>query len=255
MAENWGPETDVDKKEPETPKEPEKEQEEQGEESKPVEEPEDKPEEPKEEKADEPKESEEPKVAPRLFSQEEVAKIATGIRKSGQSKQAVLEAKVTELEKKVQSQNKDQEEGEEPSEDQAKTQDYLSQTRTALSVETAKDFYGEDYWNDCYQIVVSEHSTDPSLEQKIMGSANVGKAVVKEAQRIIQEQKYGKSPDQMKAALRKEIEEEVRKEIEAKFKGRANQPTDVGSVRAAGGDSKPDQVRETWTTGKGAVPK
>lgn len=125
-----------------------------------------------------------------------------------------------------------------------------------LVIETArgKKVYGEAF-DQAYELITNQN--DPSLWQKIQWAESPSDTLMEEAKRIADVIEYG-SEDAKVSKLRKEIEAETRKKVEAeyaeKLKVLKNQPTDVSSVRTAGGNETTSPQRSTWATGKGHLP-
>lgn len=118
----------------------------------------------------------------------------------------------------------------------------------------AREKYGQDYLDALF--LVETHG-DISLKKKIREEAPdpVG-TLMKEATRIAHDLEYGDDPvereKKKEAALEAKIRKKVESEIQEKLKARKNQPTDVGTVRVAGGDVISDHIPDSdW----GSLPK
>lgn len=114
------------------------------------------------------------------------------------------------------------------------------------------EVYGQEYED---AMVVVKAQNDPLLIRKILGSSAPADMVVKEARRIVEEESLGKTPEEREKKKKEKLKEEVRKEVEAELaeqlKAGANQPTDVQTIRSAGGDSTPAPQTESWETSLG----
>lgn len=112
-----------------------------------------------------------------------------------------------------------------------------------------REKYGQDYL-DALDLVAAQK--DPVLVSKIQGAASPADMLMKEATRIAEEIEFGSDPqlrEQKKLeTLKSTWRSEWEKEYAEKLKARGNQPTDVSSVRTAGGDAKPKYRPESWET-------
>jgi len=119
-----------------------------------------------------------------------------------------------------------------------------------------REKYGKDY-HDAIELIALQN--DPLLVKKIQEAATPADTLMREAVRIAQELQLGATPEEREKKKEQLMEERIRKKIEAelaeKIKAKGNQPTDVQSVRAAGGDVRPIASRDTWASGRGTLPR
>ncbi len=77
-----------------------------------------------------------------------------------------------------------------------------------------------------------------------LNSPDPGEAVYQAGKQILFTKQYGTTPDQIRASFEKELAPKIKAQVEAellgKLKGKQQQPTNILSARAAGGDSKPE---------------
>lgn len=123
-----------------------------------------------------------------------------------------------------------------------------------------QDAYGRKKYGQAYKDAANlvQNQNDPVLTNKIQWADDPAETLMREAKRIADEELYGSDPEIRQKTLRDQIREEERKKLDAeyaeKLKALSNQPSDVQKMRAAGGDVKPDEEPETWTTGKKPLP-
>jgi len=203
-------------------------------------------------------------------AQARIGRVAKGIRESQRSKIDARDQRISDLEaenQRLKSQG-DQSQGWDDDSDsdttpKPKTQPDAGASEVDLKIQEAflkREFakayrqHGEAWNNACLLV-----EQDPALVAKIQWADDPAKMVMEEAEHIAEEQELG---GDRKAREEKKIQERVaaeRKKWEAemaeKFKARNNQPTDLGTVRVAGGNEVPKSVQESWTTGKNPLPK
>lgn len=77
-----------------------------------------------------------------------------------------------------------------------------------------------------------------------LNSPDPGEAVYQAGQRILFQKTYGRTPQEIRASMEKELAPKIKAQVEAellgKLKGKQQQPTNILNARAAGGDSKPE---------------
>lgn len=214
----------------------------------------------KPEKIEDPRVDETVKVEPKIegsVPQSVVGKALKAQREKFKEKQGNTEQKILELEAKIKSFQEKLGEPEPfiPEEDRKiaeKVQNEFLRREDAYGRET----YGQEYI-DAYQLLAE--LKNPVLTQKILSAARPADTLIKEMRRIGEELEYGSDPEERAKKLEQEIETRVRKKVEAEFaeklKARGNQPTDVQNVRAAGGDVKSPKIRDSWSSGRGSLPK
>ena len=113
--------------------------------------------------------------------------------------------------------------------------------------------YGEKY-QEAADIIAAK--ADPALIQRIQWADDPADMLIREAERIAEEETYGSDPGarvkavvaKMKPELEKEIRAQVLKEfnIPDKIKARANQPLDMGKVRSGGERSVEENPTRGW---------
>lgn len=198
-----------------------------------------------------PKEAQEEMVPQKL-----IGKIAKGLREKHKVDMAGERERIRQLEEE----NRKLKEGSysdptEPEED-AKIERKVQEAWLRRQDAYGRKKYGKDY-DDALLLIASQ--SDPILVAKIQGAASPAEELMAEAVRIAENLEFGSDPKEREAQRLKSLEAELRKKIEAetleKLKARGNQPTDVQNVRAAGGDDKPRFVPDSWSTGRGALPR
>lgn len=135
-------------------------------------------------------------------------------------------------------------------------EDIQKAAREAARVEflTRQEMYGRQKYGADYDnaLEIVRQQNDPVLVRKIMDAPNPADLLVTEAVRIAEEMQYGSDPVEREQKKQEALKSKWRKEWEAematKVSARRNQPTDVGNVRAAGGNDEPKFQQETWET-------
>lgn len=116
-----------------------------------------------------------------------------------------------------------------------------------------QDRYGFEKYGEAYKdaLLLIQEQNDPHLVSKIQGHSNPADTLMREAARIAEELELGEDPNERakkkEEVLRTKLRKEWESEMAEKLKARDRQPTDVKSVRSAGGNEKPSN-KSSWST-------
>lgn len=131
-------------------------------------------------------------------------------------------------------------------ETEAKHQEKFLNMSVALTKAQFPDY--EEHYQVFAEAVQSEASKSPNKQSQLLANAlaaeNPALYAYEHGKNMKFREQYGKSPDQLRANLEKELRPKIEKELKEKFMGKVaaknKQPTSLSKVRAAGGDSSPD---------------
>ena len=194
----------------------------------------------------------------KLVPQDVVGKAIKKIREKSRETKALSEARIRQLEEENKALREAQLKAElspDEIETQTKLQEQIQAEILRREDEYGRRKYGEETFRDAIELIKIQN--DPALTNKIWSAPRPADALIEEATRIADEMQLGETPEERRKNERERLRAEVRAELEAeyeqKLKGRVNQPTNLNSLRASGGDSIVS-IRDTWTTGSKPLP-
>lgn len=195
----------------------------------------------------------------KMVPQHKFGKVLTKVRERYKAKDSERQAEIDKLRQEVNSLKEGKNISEpDPQDEEINQKVKLAARSEFLRLEHVRGqkVYGQDYL-DALELVQLQN--DQALTNRIQWADSPVETLMEEADRIREETEYGSDPREREKKREQEIEARLRKKLEAEFaekiKARGNQPTDVQSIRAAGGDAKPKPTRETWASGKGSLPR
>jgi hypothetical protein len=194
-------------------------------------------------------------VEAKMVPQEILGKVLKAQREKFKSRENGLEERLKALE----DENKRLKEGgyqAEPDENEALIAKKVKEEFLTRQDAYGREKYGQQY-ADALELVAMQN--DPILVNKIQMAATPADTLIVEAIRIAEELEFGATPlereKKKEAMLKEKLKKELEAELAEKIKAKVNQTTDVQSVRSAGGDVRPIQTRETWSSGRGSLPR